>query len=228
MKHLYYTLVIFLACIAFLGCNKYNKDVATRQVTRAALSYEDVLAKYCFDKYVQSAKVDSTGYATSVKAYNKVVDSLKKELAKIEEAGPGYVYLVDQGINPRIDLITDSIENELKLRYPASGSTNCDSISEPLFRIAAQANREALFYKNANAVILAAAKNLKPVIQKEMDISGLRACELEKKKMLDIIAEANLRAAQYKNGRNSWRKIALASSGLALLWLFFKLRSRKK
>jgi hypothetical protein len=156
----------------------------------------------------------------------KKIDSLRESLKKIEEAGPGEIY-----ISPAY---LDSLATELRKTMPIA-DPNCDSLSEPLYRMAAEASRradqairEAEFHRKANMALLSATKDLKPVVATQMDFSALKTCEIEKGKLLDIIAEANKRADRYKAGRNSWRKAALISGGLMLLWLLLKLRSAKK
>lgn len=204
----YLILLILLA-----GCSKYNREVAQQQVTKAALTYSDIVDRYCIDKFPVRVSTDSTAYKESVKA----IDSLSKKMK-------------DDSLLSIID--RTNLEKEIAvIRERLAIPKNCDSLSEPLYRALAKEIQYSNKLQEINNQLLRAAQNIKPIHDTVESISlqaKYAVADKERGDAIGLLKEKTNELATMTKSRNKWRKeawilrIAIALGLIGFLYSKFK------
>jgi len=172
--------ILFVFGLCLLGCT-YTRKAATNDLSKIDINYQEMLAKYCGDRYPVITTTDSTGY----KEGKRIIDSLAEQI-RVDS-------LISQD---EIKELWAEIERIRNIVHPDPGQPNFDSLCEPIYRLAASEKRRADKLAAINFQLTKAASNLKPVIDTVENTARLDECRILKDK--SIANEADERKLKEK------------------------------
>ncbi len=187
-KHLLIWCAILLTIVALASCNPQRKlQKALDEIAKHPIES----AKYCADKYPVIPRVDSSLYLDSKRKIDSIISLLDTSKIITEKE--------------RVALVSE-IERLKSIR------PDCDSICDPVYRLAAkEANRANKFESNYKALLLE-IKNIKPVVKTEIDSALTEQYRLQNIKCESKYQELFLKyeqsveqGFQYKKQRNKMR-----------------------
>lgn len=157
--------------VGFTGClsERKQKQKAESKVAEYSVKWPEILAAYCAAKFPVKTKTDSTRYNEG----KRIIDSLAEQIRTDS--------LLSQD---EIKGLWEEIERIRNIIPPDTGTPNCDSLSEPLYRLAAKEKKRADRLEQLNAQLVKASSNLKPVIDTVENVAKLKECEVIRDKAI--------------------------------------------
>lgn len=200
-------LILFLVIALMIllpGC--YTQSKAKQQFVKAAVAYPEIPTEYCSTAFPvnSNGRVDTVLIVDSA-GYKEVIEELHNDL---------YNAVIEN------DSLNEVLKNQLA-EYPELDSL-CNNYKNSISSL-----------KKQNADLSYRIQHIKPVIKTAIitdtipDLAALRAAQIERGKVTDLLVSQTAATDKAKSGRNIWRIIALCSLAVNAIVIYLKFSKYK-